>query len=73
MGQVHGTADPEVVVFEFSYEGVVNGRAFSVLCIFVTRVRDGLIIESRGYGDHVGLARVFGRLPTLAAALAEER
>jgi ketosteroid isomerase-like protein len=40
-----------------------------VPCIFVVRVRDGQIVESRDYGDHVGLARAFGRLETLADAL----
>ncbi|MBB4684283.1 nuclear transport factor 2 family protein [Amycolatopsis jiangsuensis] len=69
VGQVHETADPEVVVFEFSYVGSVLGRAVSVPCIFVTRVRDGLIVESRDYADHVGMARAFGRLDQLAAAL----
>lgn len=72
VGQVHQTSDPEVVVFEFCYMGSVNGRSFAVPCIFVTRVRDGVIIESRDYGDHVGLARVLGRLAGLATALIEE-
>jgi hypothetical protein len=36
----------------------------------VIRVRDGEIVESRDYGDHVGLARAFGRLEALAGALA---
>jgi ketosteroid isomerase-like protein len=69
VGQVHQTADPEVVVHEFSYVGSVNGRPFTVPCIFVARVRDGVIVESRDYGDHIGLARVFGRLDDLATAL----
>jgi len=70
VGQVHETADPEVVVYEFSYVGAVNGRSFSVPCIFVTRVRDGVIVESRDYIDHVGMARAFDRLDTLTTALA---
>jgi ketosteroid isomerase-like protein len=70
VGQVHQTADPEVVIFEFSYVGSANGRPFTVPCIFVTRVRDGVIVESRDYADHVGMARAFGRLDQLAAALA---
>jgi ketosteroid isomerase-like protein len=69
---VHLTADPEVVIFEFSYAGSVDGRTFRVPAIFVVRVRDGVIVESRDYGDHVGLARAFGRLPSLAAALADQ-
>ncbi|WP_210745096.1 nuclear transport factor 2 family protein [Nocardia flavorosea] len=71
-GQVHETADPEVVVYEFSYVGSANGRPFSIPCIFVARVRDGLIVESRDYTDHVGFARAFGRLDDLATALAAD-
>ncbi|MCI4062078.1 nuclear transport factor 2 family protein [Micromonospora sp. R77] len=67
--RVHATADPEVVIFEFRYAGVIDGRAFSLPCIFVVRVRDGEIVESRDYADHVAAARAFGRLPALAAAL----
>ena len=72
VGHVHETADPEVVIFEFSYVGSANGRRFAVPCIFVTRVRDGLIVESRDYGDHLGMARAFGRLNALATALAAD-
>jgi uncharacterized protein len=70
VGHVHATADPEVIVYEFSYVGSVNGRSFSVPCIFVTRVRGGVIVESRDYIDHVGMARAFGRLDDLTTALA---
>lgn len=66
---VYQTADPEVVIYEFQYAGVVGGRAFTLPCIFVVRVRDGEIVESRDYVDHVAAARAFGRLPALAAAL----
>jgi len=69
---VHRTADPEVVVQEFRYAGRVHGQEFAVPLIFVTRVRDGLIVESRDYADHVGLARAFGHLPELASALAAQ-
>jgi ketosteroid isomerase-like protein len=72
VGQVHETADPEVVIFEFSYAGSVNGRSFTVPCIFVMRVRDGVIVESRDYADHVGMARAFGGLKNLATALAAD-
>lgn len=37
--------------------------------VFVVRVRDGLIIESRDYADHIGMARAFGQLGSLARAL----
>jgi ketosteroid isomerase-like protein len=66
---VHATTDPEVVIFEFRYAGVIDGRAFTLPCVFVVRVRDGEIIESRDYADHVGSARAFGHLPALTAAL----
>ncbi|MER7006239.1 nuclear transport factor 2 family protein [Dactylosporangium sp. NPDC000555] len=66
---VYATPDPEVVIFEFRYAGVVDGRAFTLPCIFVARVRNGEIVESRDYVDHVAGARAFGRLPALAAAL----
>ena len=72
IGHVHETSDPEVVIFEFSYVGTTEGHAFTVPCVFVTRVRDGLIVESRDYADHIGMARAFGRLSGLATALAGE-
>ncbi|MEO3823976.1 nuclear transport factor 2 family protein [Actinomadura sp. B10D3] len=56
---VHDTADPEVIVAEYGYEGraATTGRTFSVANIQVLRVRDGLVVESRDYHDHAGLAR----------------
>jgi ketosteroid isomerase-like protein len=69
---VHETGDPEVVISEFRYVGSANGRAFDLPCIFVLRVRDGMIVESRDYSDHVAFARAFGRLDDLAAALVSQ-
>lgn len=69
VGVVRETGDPELVVFEFDYVGSVRGSSFAVPCVFVTRVRGGVIVESRDYVDHVGMARAFGRLDDLAAAL----
>jgi ketosteroid isomerase-like protein len=68
---VHETADPEVVVVEWTYDGTVTntGRTFEVANIQVTRVRDGLIVASRDYHNHFVLAEVTGRLPTVLAAL----
>jgi len=57
---VHQTTDPEVVVVEFRYTGVVVGKPFDIPNIFVVRVRGGEIIESRDYADHVAFARAFG-------------
>lgn len=68
---VHETADPEVIVAEFDYRGTVpgTGEPFAMPGIFVLRVRDGEIVESRDYADHVTVTRVLGRLDALAAAL----
>jgi ketosteroid isomerase-like protein len=46
---VHETTDAEVIVAEFRYLGTVGGRSFQVPCVFVMRVRDGEIVESRDY------------------------
>jgi ketosteroid isomerase-like protein len=67
---LHESADPEVVIGEFAYEGRVTatGRRFTVHNVFVLRVRDGLIVESRDYADHLAFAAATGRLPSLVAA-----
>lgn len=66
---VHQTADPEVVVVEFAYAVSAGGRDVEVPCVFVVRVRDGVIVQSRDYADHVAMARAVGRLDALAASL----
>jgi hypothetical protein len=38
--------------------------------IFVTRVRGGLIVESRDYADHPNFAAAAGRLDELVGAFA---
>ncbi len=58
--RAHQTEDPEVVITEFRYEGSASGRPFTLPNIFVIRVRDGVITESRDYADHVAAARAFG-------------
>lgn len=70
---VHVTADPELVIFELAYAGEADGRTFALPCIFVVRVRDGQIVASRDYGDHIGLARAFGRLDELVDQLHDEQ
>jgi len=67
---VHDTADPEVVVAEFAYAGSADGRTFRVPCVFVVRVRDGRIVASRDYVDHLAMARATGQLPDLLRRLA---
>ncbi|MEU3626548.1 ketosteroid isomerase [Amycolatopsis coloradensis] len=65
---IHETLDPEVVIGEFDYQGTAGGGPeFRVSTIFVLRVRDGLIVESRDYGDHLTIAAVGGRLDELFA------
>ena len=68
---VHETADPEVIVAEFEYRGTVadTGEEFVLPGIFVLRVRDGEIVSSRDYFDHVTAARIRGRLDELVAAV----
>jgi ketosteroid isomerase-like protein len=71
---VYESTDPEVVIGEFDYQGTTEaGRAFRVSNIFVLRVRDGLIVESRDYGDHLALAAATGRLKELVSLLPEDR
>jgi uncharacterized protein len=68
---IHQTTDPEVIVAEFEYQGTVagTGEPFALPGIFVLRVRDGEIVSSRDYFDHLAMARVHGRLDALVAAV----
>jgi ketosteroid isomerase-like protein len=70
---VHETSDPEVIVAEWDYDGLVTttNRSFQVSNIQVSRVRNGQITASREYHNHLVLADVLGRLPALLAALAK--
>lgn len=69
---VHETVDPEVIVAEFSYEfSYPDGKVFLVPAVFVMRVRDGEIVESRDYFDPIRGARARGTMPQLVAQLAE--
>ncbi|GAA4544750.1 nuclear transport factor 2 family protein [Amycolatopsis samaneae] len=64
------STDPEVIIGEFTYQGSTGiGSPFRVANIFVLRVRNGLIVESRDYGDHLALAAAADRLDELAARL----
>jgi uncharacterized protein len=55
---LHETRDPEVVIAEYDYDGLVTttGHSFQVSNIQVSRVRDGQIVSSRDYHDHPVLA-----------------
>jgi uncharacterized protein len=71
---IHETADPEVIVAEFEYQGTNadTGEPFALPAIFVLRVRDGEIVDSRDYFDHLSAARVRGQLDALMAAVEAE-
>jgi uncharacterized protein len=70
---IHETTDPEVIVAEFEYQGTTEtGEPYALPAIFVMRVRDGEIVTSRDYHDHLASARVAGQLDQLFAAIAEQ-
>lgn len=67
---VHETAEPEVVVAEFAYEFTLpDGSMPKVPCVFVLRVRDGQIIESRDYIDPIRMYTARGDLERHIAPL----
>lgn len=67
---LHQTTDPEVIIGEFEYRGVApgSGEPFDIPNIFVVRVRDGQIVESRDYGDTLTIMRLLGAPGNPAAA-----
>lgn len=68
---VHETLDPEVIVVEWEFDMIEtsSGRATRLANIVVMRVRDGRIVESRDYHNHLGLAAATDSLPALIAFL----
>ncbi|GAA1163065.1 ketosteroid isomerase-like protein [Kitasatospora gansuensis] len=68
---IRTTDDPEVIVAEWDYQvhHRVTGRDFEVANIQVLRVRDGLIVNSRDFHDHLALVVAGDNLPQLVAAL----
>lgn len=71
---VHDTGDPEVVIAEFDYDGHVatTGHSFRVSNIQVLRVRNGQIVSSRDYHNHLAIAAARGQLHELVSALAHQ-
>ncbi len=61
--------DPEVLIAEFAYQGEYGGRPVRIANIFAMRISGGLVVESRDYGDHLGIAGDLGTIPDLAAKL----
>ena len=72
---VHATVDPEVVIAEWDYDGVVTtaGRSFRVSNVQVSRLRNGKIVESHDYHNHAFLAPVMDRLSTLVQGVTEKQ
>lgn len=71
---INDTGDPEVIVAEFDYHGRVTttGRTFTIPNIFVMRVREGKIVSSCDYVNHLALA-AFDRLPQLVEAISVQQ
>ncbi|MFJ4775848.1 nuclear transport factor 2 family protein [Streptomyces sp. NPDC088762] len=71
---VRETDDPEVIVAEFDYHvrHRATGRTFETANLQVLRVRDGLIVGSRDFHDHLALIVAAGNLPQLVAALEDK-
>ena len=69
--RVHETADPDVLVIEYTLDGtrIADGGQFTMRFVMVLTFRDGLIAHSRDYTDPIAGARALGRLPELAARL----
>ncbi len=71
---LHETTDPEVIVAEFEYQGTSpdTGAPYALPAIFVMRVRNGEIVSSRDYHDHLASAQVGGRLGELFEAVSAQ-
>jgi uncharacterized protein len=54
---IHRTADPEVIVAEFTHRGPGKVAPLVAPCIFVMRIRNGLIAESRDYFERGAFRR----------------
>lgn len=73
--RIHQTRDPEVIVAEFEYaiDNLETGTSSAYPCIFVMRVRDGKIVASRDYVDHLGSAAARGSLGDLLSEIGKRR
>ncbi|MFJ3235596.1 nuclear transport factor 2 family protein [Streptomyces sp. NPDC086787] len=71
---IRETDDPELIVAEWDYQvhHRPTGRNFKSANIQVLRVRDGLIVHSRDFHDHLALIAASGALPQMVAALASK-
>ncbi|MEU9129371.1 nuclear transport factor 2 family protein [Kitasatospora sp. NPDC048540] len=68
---IRDTDDPEVIVSEWDHHvrNRKTGRTVTAANIQVLRVRDGLIVASRDFHDHLALAVAGDGLPQLVEAL----
>jgi uncharacterized protein len=67
---VRETTDPEVIVAEFVYEfPMSSGSVTKVPCVFIMRVRNGEIVESRDYIDPIRAHQARDDIDTLIATL----
>jgi ketosteroid isomerase-like protein len=70
--QIHETTDPEVIVAEY---GVIaragGGDPFTLHYITITRIRDGLIVSSRDYGNPKEAEAAFGDRTELNKAVVD--
>jgi uncharacterized protein len=58
---VHETTDPEVVIVEYDLHGRFRDqKPFVLSYVMVIRVKDGLIVSSRDYGNPVATSRAMG-------------
>jgi ketosteroid isomerase-like protein len=51
---------------------VATGAQFTMACINVMTVRDGLVVHSRDYSDPIAVSQVLGLLPQLADQLSRD-
>jgi ketosteroid isomerase-like protein len=65
---LHETTDPQVTVVEFTVVGTLlpTGEGFEMPYVNVIRVVDGLIAESRDYGDSVRAAKLLESIQSAA-------
>jgi ketosteroid isomerase-like protein len=71
---VHETPDPDEIIVEYRVHGLVTttGKEFALRFLMVVTVRDGLIVASRDYGDHIAAAKAYDRLPALLESLGRQ-
>jgi ketosteroid isomerase-like protein len=69
--RIHETADPEVIVIEYTLHGrmVEADRPFALTFVMVMTIRDGLIAHTRDYTDPIEGAKALGMLPALLSSL----